>query len=153
MTTEVNKGLVRDFVDAINSHDWRRFDELLAPDFVRHSSTFGQSQVRTREQLLAYLAAELKTFPDACEAINYLVAEGDKVAVHSHCQGTQHGPMGALTASGKVLSADVISVYRISGGRIVEAWAEWDTLNGLIQLGHMKPPAIAEQVDAPNERQ
>jgi hypothetical protein len=49
MTTEVNKGLVRDFVDAINGHDWRRFDELLAPDFVRHSSTFGQSQVRTRE--------------------------------------------------------------------------------------------------------
>jgi len=142
MTTEVNKGLVRELVDAVNHQDWTRFDELLAPDFVRHSSTFGQRQIRTRDQLRAFLTAELRTFPDARECINFLVAEGDKVAVHSHYRGTQHGPMGSLASSGKVLSADFISIYRIAEGRIVEAWAEWDTLNGLIQLGHMKAPAV-----------
>ncbi len=26
-------------------------------------------------------------------------------------------------------------------GRIVEAWAEWDNLTGLAQLGHYEPPA------------
>jgi steroid delta-isomerase-like uncharacterized protein len=141
MTTEQNKTLIRQFVDAVNRQDWQQFDQLVAPEFVRHSSTFGQSGVRTRDQLRDYLAAEFKTFPDASETINFLVAEGDKVVVHSHCHATQHGPMGSLPASGKTLSADFISIYRVAGGRIVEAWAEWDALNGLIQLGHLKPPA------------
>lgn len=142
ITTEQNKALIREFVQVMNQQDWQRFNELVSPEFVRHSSTFGQSEVRTRDQLRQYLAAEFRTFPDACETVNFLVAEGDKVVVHSHCHATQRGPMGSWPASGKTLSADFISIYRIAGGRIVEAWAEWDALNGLIQLGHLKPPPI-----------
>jgi steroid delta-isomerase-like uncharacterized protein len=142
MTTQKNKALIQHFVEAVNQHDWRRFDELVSPDFVRHSSTFGQASVSTRDHLRQYLAAELRTFPDARESINFLVAEGDKVAVLSHFYATQQGPMGSLAASGKTLSADFISIYRLADGRIVEAWVEWDALNGLIQLGHMRPPAI-----------
>jgi steroid delta-isomerase-like uncharacterized protein len=134
------KRVVREFVDAVNRQDWRRFDDLVAPDFVRHSSTFRQSHVTNRDARREFLVAEFKTFPDARELINFLVAEGDKVAVHSHCQATQQGPMGKLPATGRVLSADFISIYRIADGRIKEAWAEWDSLNGLIQLGHLKPP-------------
>ncbi len=141
MTTEDNKALVRAFVEAINRQDWRRFEELVAPDFVRHSSTFGQAQIRSRDQLREYLVGEYRTFPDASETIHFLVAEGDKVAVHSHCRGTQLGPMGSLPASGKTLSADFISIYRVADGRIAEAWVEWDSLTGLIQLGHLLPPA------------
>jgi steroid delta-isomerase-like uncharacterized protein len=140
MTIEANKQLVREFVDVVNRQDWPRFDELVSPDFVRHSSTFGQSSVNTRDTLRNYLIAEFKSFPDARESINFLVAEGDKVTVNSHCRATQQGPMGPLPATGRVLSADCISIYRIADGRIVEAWAEWDSLNGLIQLGHLKPP-------------
>jgi len=142
MSTEENKALVREFVEAINHQDWRRFDDLIAQDFVRHSSTFGQSQVCSRNQLRDYLVGEFRTFPDARETINFLVAEGDKVVVHSHCQATQHGPLGSFPASGKTLSAEFISIYRIADGRIVEAWAEWDSMNGLIQLGHLNAPAM-----------
>jgi len=137
MTTETNKALVRALIEVINQQDWPRFDELVAPDFVRHSSTFGQSQVCDRDQLRAYLAGEYRTFPDAHETINFLVAESDRVAVHSHCHGTQQGPLGSFPASGRTLSADFISSYRIADGRIAEAWVEWDCLNGLIQLGHL----------------
>ena len=28
------------------------------------------------------------------------------------------------------------TIYRLESGRIVEAWAEWDNLAGLKQLGH-----------------
>jgi steroid delta-isomerase-like uncharacterized protein len=140
MSPDENKLIVTALIDAINQQDWRRFDELVAPDFIRHSSTFGQSEIKTRRQLRDYLAAEFKTFPDACETINFLVAEGDKVVVHSHCQATQQGPMGSFPASGRQLCADFITIYRFGGGRVVEAWVEWDCLNGLIQLGHMSPP-------------
>src|SRR5215472_15039943 len=100
MTTAHNKAIVQALVEAINRQDWPRFAELVAPNFVRHSSTFGQSQIRTRDQLRDYLAREFNTFPDAHEAINFLVAEGDKVVVHSHFRGTQSGPLGSLPASG-----------------------------------------------------
>jgi predicted ester cyclase len=96
--------------------------------------------IRARDHLRAYLANEFRTFPDAHETINFLVAEGDKVAAHSHCHATQRGPMGSFPASGRVLSADFISIYRVADDRIAEAWVEWDCLNGLIQLGHLSPP-------------
>jgi steroid delta-isomerase-like uncharacterized protein len=140
MTTEANKILVREFVDAVNQQDWQHFDELVAPDFNRHSSTFGQSRVRSRESLRAYLIDEFKTFKDARESINFMVAEGDKVAVHSHFHGVQEGPLGSFPPTGKILSADFVTIYRIADGRIVEAWTEWDALSGLIQLGHLQPP-------------
>ena len=141
MSVDQNKALVREFVDAINRQDWQTFSELVAPDFVRHSSTFGQSAIQTREDLRRYLQEEFKTFPDALETITFMVAEADKVVVHSHCLATQTGPLGSFPPLGKPLSADFISIYRIAEGQIVEAWTEWDTLNGLIQLGHLSPPS------------
>ena len=142
MTTEHNKSVVRAFVEAVNQQDWQRFDELLAPDFARHSSTFGQPQIRSRDQLRDFLASEADTFPDAHETIHFLVAERDMVAVHSGFRGTQRGRMGPFPASGRTLSADFMSVYRVTDGRIAEAWVEWDCLSGLIQLGHLAmPPA------------
>ena len=147
MTIEQNKTVVRAFVEAVNQRDWRRLEDLLAPDFARHSSTFGQPQIRSRQQLRDFLAGEARTFPDAHESIHFLVTEGDMVAVHSGFRGTQTGPLGPFPASGKILSADFISIYRISDGRIAEAWVEWDCLNGLIQLGHLAAPSASPIAD------
>ena len=69
------------------------------------------------------------------------------MAVHSGFRGTQTGPLGPFPASGKILSADFISIYRISDGRIAEAWVEWDCLNGLIQLGHLAAPSASPIAD------
>jgi predicted ester cyclase len=51
---------------------------------------------------------------------NFLVAEGEMVAVHSVFRGTQRGPAGPFPASGKQLSANFISIYRVEAGRIAE---------------------------------
>jgi steroid delta-isomerase-like uncharacterized protein len=142
---EDNKNIVHAFIEAVNQRDWQRFDELVAPDFVRHSSTFGQAGICSRDQLRDYLIGEFKTFPDSRETVHFMVAEADKVAVHSHCDATQRGPLGSFPPSGKRLSADLISIYRIAGGRISEVWVEWDGLNGLIQLGHLRPPGAQQQ--------
>ena len=139
--TEQNEAVIEAFVEAVNRQDWRRFDELVAPDFVRHSSTFRQPQIHSRDQLREYLADEFRTFPDASEIIHFLVAEGDKVAAHSGFRGTQHRPMGPFPPSGRMLSADFISIYRIADERIAEAWVEWDCMTDLIQLGHLAAPS------------
>ena len=140
-----NKVIVRTFIDIINRQDWAQFDELVAESFVRHSSTYGQAGIRTRDQLKEYLKRKFQSFPDAVKTISFMVAKGDKIAVHSHCRATQKGPLGPFPALGQSLSADFISIYRVAGERIVEAWVEWDALNGLIQLGHMRPPESARE--------
>jgi hypothetical protein len=38
------------------------------------------------------------------------------------------------------MTADYMAIYRVTGGLIAEAWAEWDNLTGLVQLGHYTPP-------------
>lgn len=70
-----------------------------------------------------------------------MLAEGDKVAVRQRFQGTQKGWMGKYPPSGKKMIADYLAIYRIQDNQIVEAWAVWDNLNGLKQLGHFNPPA------------
>jgi steroid delta-isomerase-like uncharacterized protein len=131
-----NKSLVRAFVDAINAQDWLRVMSVLAPDFKRHSAAAGQPEVRSAKDLVTFLQAEFTTFPDATETLVDLVAEGDRVAARHHFRGTQLGPMGVFPPSGKVLNSNYLAIYRIENHRIVEAWAEWDNLSGLKQLGH-----------------
>ncbi len=133
---ERNKSLVRAFVDAINAQDWQRVLGLLAVDFKRHSTAAGEPAVNSAKDLVAFLQAEFVTFPDACETLLDLVAEGDRVAARHHFRGTQLGPLGSYPPSGKVLEATYIAIYRLEGQRIVETWAEWDNLAGLKQLGH-----------------
>jgi predicted ester cyclase len=137
---ERNKELVRQFVDAINRQEWRRFDELVAPESFATAAPLGSRMLGRVSSFGSTSLAEFETFPDAHEHINFVFAESNMIVVHSHCRAMQQGSMGSFPASGKTLSADFISIYRLAGGRIVEAWTEWDVLNGLIQLGHMEPP-------------
>ena len=138
---EPNKAVVRAFVEAINAQDWDRLDALVAPDFVRHSHAGGSPGVRSRDDLKRFLRGEFATFPDAHEVIGDLLAEGDRVAVRHRFRGTQLGPMGPHPPSGRVMAADYLAIYRLAGGVIAEAWAEWDNLAGLAQLGHPIPNA------------
>jgi steroid delta-isomerase-like uncharacterized protein len=135
-----NKVLVRDFVDAVNRQDWPAVRRIVDPEFVRHSVAAGEPGVRCAEDLIAFLRTEFETFPDAVETLLDLVAEDDKVAARHRFRGTQLGPMGPHPPSGRVLSATYLAIYRIEGGRITEAWAEWDNLHGLRQLGHASTP-------------
>ena len=134
--SEQNKTLIRSFINAVNSRDWENLRILLAPRFVRHSYAAGDPEVRSADELIDYLRNECATFPDAQETLLDLVAEGEKVAVRSHFCGTQLGSMGSYAPSGKVLLATALAIYRLEGGRIAEAWVEWDNLHGLRQLGH-----------------
>lgn len=134
--TNRHKALIQEFVDAINEQNWEKMDKLVAPNFVRHSSAAAQPGICSRDDLKEFLLRELETFPDAFESIEDIVAEGDKVAVRQRFQGTQQGWMEAYPPSGRQLTANYIAIYRIQDGQIAEAWAEWDNLNGLKQLGH-----------------
>lgn len=140
-TPRDSKHLVHDFVDAINRQDWAALDRIVSPDFVRHSAAAGPQRVASRDDLKRFLQAEYITFPDAHESLIDLVAEGDRVAARHRFTGTQRGAMGPYPPSDRSMQSDYIAIYRIANGQIAEAWAEWDNLSGLAQLGHFHAPA------------
>ena len=136
---ERNKAVVRALVDAVNQHDLDRVAGLVAEGFVRHSAAAGQPGVRSRDDLLCFLRAEREAFPDAAETIEDILAEGDRVAVRHRFTGTQLGPLGGRPPLGRRMTAGYLAIYRLADGQVVEAWAEWDNLDGLVQLGHLPP--------------
>ncbi len=131
------KQTVQAFIDAINSQDWSKLDSLVATNFVRHSFAAGDPPVRSRSDLVMFLRREFEIFPDAQEIILDIFAEGEKVAVRHHFSGTQRGAMDLYPATGKIMNAEYIAIYRVRNGQLIEAWAEWDNLAGLRQLGHL----------------
>lgn len=134
-----NKAVVQAFVQAVNSQDWARLANLVAPGFVRHSYTGGKPGIRSRDELVHFLKDEFKIFPDACESICDLLAEEDRVTVRHSFRGTQMRAIGNYPPTGRVMTSDYLAIYRLVKGVIAEAWVEWDNLSELRQLGHIQP--------------
>jgi steroid delta-isomerase-like uncharacterized protein len=132
------KTMIQAFVEAVNNQDWPAIETLVATDFARHSIAAGEPRVRSRLDLIQFLRAEYVTFPDANEQIADILGEGNKVAVRMRFRGTQAGALGVYPATGKTVDSEYLAIYRIEGGLIVEAWAEWDNLASLRQLGHVR---------------
>ena len=74
-------------------------------------------------------------FSDVHTRIDELVAEDAKVVLRWTPSGTHTGSYGRVTPTGKVTTMTGVDVYRLAGGRIVEAWSMWDALDVYQQLG------------------
>ncbi len=74
-------------------------------------------------------------FPDWVEAVEDVIAEGDKVVVRVAGTGTHQGEFQGIPPTGRRVTANGMGIGRIVGGRIVEAWAAYDALGLMQQLG------------------
>lgn len=140
---EANKDVVRRFNEAFNNQDLDLWDELIVPNFVRHSQATPDLQITSLEQFKQLNEQFFESFPDIHSSIELMVAEGELVAVYTTFTGTQEGPMGAFPASGKKAESKTLAIFRLEGRKIAELWIEWDNVAFLTQLGHF-PPSVPE---------
>jgi predicted ester cyclase len=138
--TEENKALVRSLVDAGNSRDYERLDDLVSEHFVRHCQATPELDIRTRDQFKEYMRKDASVFPDARVTIQHIIAEGDFVAIWAEYSGTQEGQMGPFSPSHKRMTIDFGAIFRVESARLAELWVTWDNLAALTQLGHSPPP-------------
>jgi steroid delta-isomerase-like uncharacterized protein len=136
-TTEQNKAIVRRFFEAWNSRQPAAFDELVAPDVVRHCQPTPGLDVHNLDQLKEFLRLDIEVFPNSVQTLKHLVAEGNLIAVWATYEGTQQGPMGPFPPSGAKAQFDFGAVFRIAHGKIAEWWVTWDNMTVLRQLGHL----------------
>src|SRR5215472_9498852 len=127
-TTEQNKTVIRRFFDAWNSRQPDAFDDLIAPDVVRHCEATPGVEARNLDQIKEFLRQDTAVFPDSVQTIKLLVAEENLVAAWATYEGAQQGPMGPFPPSGRKAQFDFGAVFRIEGGKIAEWWVTWDNM-------------------------
>lgn len=143
---DANSELVRRFLEASNDRDPGAYDEFIALDLIDHDALPGLPPGRAGFE--AADAALFAAFPDWQANVEDLIAAGDKVVVRTIEAGTHQGEFLGIPPTGQQVTLEAIVIYRIDDGRIVERWAEMDTLGFLQQLGVIPPfgpPATGEE--------
>jgi steroid delta-isomerase-like uncharacterized protein len=132
-----NKAVVRSFVDAWNSRDFGRFQTLMGEGAVLR---IGGGVVPCDPASTRAIAEQWTTaFPDWRFDLRALIAEGDMVVAHMPYRGTHRGPILGVAPTNRSCSVDEIVIFRVSEGKIAEAWEVYDEAGMWRQLG-VRPP-------------
>lgn len=129
-----NAALLDRYIAAFNAHDPGALKAVVATDYVQHNGRAGQGLAGLQATVTGYF----QTFPDFHLTLEDSVITANKVvarlritATHSH--PVQLGPNAPVFApTGKPLSWEGISIWRVADGKFVEHWDE-DDLVGLSQ--------------------
>ena len=127
----------------VNNEVWNEgkinlIDELVSADFVNHSAPPGLPT--DREGFKQFVGMYRAAFPDVQITIEDILAEGDRVMTRWSATGTHQGELMGIPASGKHVTVTGMSENRISGGKIVEQWNEFDDLGMMQQIGAIPQP-------------
>jgi predicted SnoaL-like aldol condensation-catalyzing enzyme len=114
ISKEDNETLVRRFFEEVLVKDADRLDDYLTADYVDHS------RIGDRRHLEKVVADHLAAYPQAECHIDEMFASEDKVAVHARFTFQRAGG-----DESKLLR--VTAIFRLSGGKIAEAWANSDS--------------------------
>lgn len=142
MSTHENKALYRRwFQDVVTKGDLNLADEMLASDYVLHFP--GMPKPLDREMHKSLVAMFRSGFPDWAETVEDVIAEADRVVVRVSGRGSHLGDFQGIPATGRQVEAHDVGIARIADGRIAEAWASYDALGLLQQLGAIHAAASA----------
>jgi steroid delta-isomerase-like uncharacterized protein len=137
--SESNKEITR----RVNNEVWNQgnlnlIDELVSSDFVNHSPPPGLPT--DREGFKQFVMLYRTAFPDVNINIEDIIAEGDRVMIRWTATGTHKGKLMDIEPTNKYVTVTGMSENRISGGKVVEQWNEFDDMGMLQQIGAIPQP-------------
>ena len=130
--SEQAKSIVHKFYEVFNTGDLDLADEVVAVDYDNHSVPGQRLGLKGFKQAVRSFRT---AFPDLKIMIEEELAEGDIVATRTLNRGTHKGEFEGIAATGKPVTWATHAFFRIAGGKIQEAWGQWDHLGLLEQLG------------------
>jgi serine phosphatase RsbU (regulator of sigma subunit)/predicted ester cyclase len=118
-----NMALVRRFMEAQANADLDTLDELLAPDFIDHSSFANQEP--GREGYKQQVAEQLAALSEVRCIIEDQLAKGEKVVTRITWRSIHdRGEYFGLMPRGTEVEVTSMTMHRIVGGKITEEWSE-----------------------------
>lgn len=136
---EANKQVVRDVYTALDAQDYDKIRSLMAEDFTL--GLVGTSEVMNTEAMLERVRASFAAFPDYTHVVDFMVAEGDWVAVKVTLRATHQGEIYGIPASGKAVEYGGAHFIRVVDGLVQETLLMENDLSLLTQIGMQLVPA------------
>jgi predicted ester cyclase len=137
MSTEENKAVARRVLDEMfNKGNLDVADELLAPNYVDHDPAMPED-IHGPEGFKQYVSGYRSAFSDLHLKFEDQIAEGDKVVTRWTGTGTHDGELSGIAPTGNRVTLPGMEIVRISGGKLVEGWEGYDTMNLMRQLDVM----------------
>jgi predicted ester cyclase len=122
MSVEENMALARRFMEARVKGNLDAVDEMMAPDYVNHTSLLSV-QEPDREGVKWATAQLSAAVSDASVDFEDQVAAGDKVVTRLVAHATHdRGELMGVAPTGRELTWMAIFIHRISEGKIAEEW-------------------------------
>ena len=138
MSAETEALVRRFFEEFCNDRHAELADELIAEDYLAHGPQAppaeGPDGVRERVGLY-------QESVDGRWEVQEIMSVDDRVVARWIGRGTHRGELMGVDPTGRPISVDAISVFRIANGKIAEEWTVWDALGLLQQVGAVPAPA------------
>jgi len=112
---------VRYMEEAFNQRKFEVLDEIFSAELL----------VRIKPTVVPFLMA----FPDWHGTVDDIIAEGDTVVNRWTGHGTHQTDAMGLPATGKPVTMNGITIFRVARDKIVEEWTQADQLGMMQQLG------------------
>ncbi|MFZ1135762.1 MAG: ester cyclase [Candidatus Korobacteraceae bacterium] len=129
---ETNKAVAYSFFEQVlDKGQLDHYADSHASTFVAH----GDGHDYTLAEDMAAAKEERTALPDMRMKVNDMVAERDLVSVFWTATGTNtHAGMG-FPATGRRITINGMTLFRLNDGKIVEEWSVFDMLSAMRQAG------------------
>lgn len=142
--SEENKAVVRRWFEEV----WNRgraeaIEELFDAEGVAHGlASEGGGSLRGPAEFRPFQERFREAFPDIVVEVADIIAEGDLVAARCAVRGRHQAGALGFAATQREVEFEGITIVRVRGGKIVEAWNHFDFLRMYEQLGalRLQPP-------------
>lgn len=105
---ESNKQIVIEFYNAaLNEKNWEKTKSFIGNRYIQHNLNASDGP----EGLKAHIDFLKRDFPNNHGEIKHVLADGDLVALHIHCQ-----------RSPEMRGYAVVDIFRVENGKVVEHW-------------------------------
>jgi predicted ester cyclase len=124
------------FEEVWNKGRLEAIDEMMDADCIAYGITDDEGNpVQGPEGFKPYVIKFRQSFPDIRITIEDILVKGDKVAARCRVRGTHAGDGLGIAATQKPIDFTGMCIGRIAGGKIVEAWNNFDFMGMYQQVG------------------
>jgi steroid delta-isomerase-like uncharacterized protein len=134
MSTESNKALVNQFIEAWSKHTPADVESLVTEDWTNHDPNLPPLP-QGPEGARLLVSQFVNAIPDLQATVDAIIAEGDLVAARCTYSGTHTGELLGIPPTGKTASVTATGFFRIVNGKIAENRVNFDALGLMQQLG------------------
>ena len=128
--------LHRWFEEVWNKGKAELIDEMIAPECNAHGLDDPTGNpVRGPEEFKKFFLGFRSAFPDIHINVQETVSEDDLVVAYCRIIATHKGEACAMQATGKPVAFEGMHKFRVSDGKVVEAWNSFDFLKMFQPMG------------------